>query len=89
MPVGLDDLLFEFVFNDDFDDGYALVGDELEERRAEEPLSQAELVNFFSVVDNECLSSQPEVGASLPWETGPMRFVFGTVSEDVDLPAPV
>lgn len=76
LPSGLDERV-DIGFEDEvvlFDDGHMEdAGDSFPFQQIEPPLRQANCVDLFSVIDHDCLSSQPSTGIKWPWETEPMR----------------
>eukprot|EP00435_Cladocopium_sp_Y103_P071521 s2538_g37.t1 len=90
LPLGLDDEMDEALpIQDEFDDSCMEADDELSAPVHEEPLSEVDRSNLFTVIDNECLANQPALSVSLPWELDSMRMIFDDDERSVSLPTPV
>lgn len=78
------------------DDGYGLDGwnaDEFFGQRSNDAfeggLTAEDSHNLRSVISDACLAQLPALSALLPWETGPMRLVFGSEDDEPIVPCPI
>lgn len=86
LPVGLDDLESEEI-GGLLEDGCQDPGEE-SIATAQEPFSDADRANLFTVIDNACLAAELSVSVSLPWESPSTKAIFDDSNDEVQLPFP-